>query len=474
MSACRDLDRYLDRSLDPTAREAFERHLRECDTCRAEVRDWRDIELNIMLCAETRSDFQPDPMQARRLIARARTRTVEQGQVRRRWIWGLGLTAAAAVATAIVVVVPRLGEPPAPAPSERLALRVIDDGGTSISPGDTVAGATWTAAASKRLLVELGRDRVGLSRSSRVEVVAAARERVRLRLHAGSVALDVVPRGRGEQVEVEAGPYLVAVIGTRFRVSKRPSAGVEVEVAEGRVRVLGAPGGIQEVAEAERLRLDHGRVRRTPMPAAARRSLERLLRNPEPVEAVATWDGAGVESFEVGPSERERAGKRRQAPKPRPVRVDELAEWRQWVLDGKYEAAERALGARVRRAPKDGAAWSLLADCRRKAGRFGPAVKAYRQASKVAEPSVANRARFMAASVLQDELGDHAAAVVLLRAYLAEGQALRPLEAAAEVRLARSLASLGRAEAARELLERVIERHPRSPAAAEAERMLRR
>ena len=87
---------------------------------------------------------------------------------------------------------------------------------------------------------------------------------------------------------------------------------------------------------------------------------------------------------------------------------------------------------------------------------------------------MANRARFMAASVLQDELGEHNAAVAMLRAYLAEGQALRPLEAAAQVRLARSLRRLGKLDAAREVLGAVLEQHPGTPAAADAKRLLSR
>lgn len=480
MSPCRDIEAYLDRSLEPAGRESFDEHLGHCQACRERVRNWRDIEVDIMLWAEARTDYQPDAMQARRLVSRARAHTREQQQraVRRPWVWATGFAAAAAAIIAVVVV-PRLGDQDAGLPpSEALAMRVIDNGGSDISPADTVAGATLTAATNKRLLVELGDDRVAVSRASRVDVVAAVADHVRLRLRAGSVALDVMPRKSGEKVEVEVGDYLVSVVGTRFMVSVRPSGGIEVDVAEGRVRVSGLSTGIQEVTEAQKLRVNKtGKAALTIMPTVGRRSLERLLRSPEPVEPVASWDnwdGAGVEPFEVGPRERERAAKRRKATRPRTSRADELTLWRQWVLDGKYDAAERALSERVKSASDDGNAWSLLADCRRKAGRYGPAVKAYRQASVVAEPAVANRARFMAASILQDELSDHGPAVALLRAYLAEGQALRPLEAAAQVRLARSLGKVGKHDAARELLEAVVEQHPGTPAAADARRLLSR
>jgi len=472
MSPCRDIEAYLDRSLDPAGRDAVDEHLGHCQACRERVRSWRDIEVDIMLWAEARSDFQPNSMDARRLVSRARAQTREHRGVGRRWGWAAGFAAAAAVVIAIVVI-PRVREPGVVAPaSQALAMRVIDNGGSDISPAGVVVGATLTAAKNKRLLLELGDDRVGVSRSSRVEVVAAVAEHVRLRLHSGSVALDVMPRKGGEKVEVEAGNFLVAVVGTRFMVSMRLNGSIEVDVAEGRVRVSGLSSGIQEVTEAQKLRVTKaGKAGLSPMPVVGRRSLERLLRSPEPVEPVATWDwdGAGVEPFQVGPRER---SKRRKGSKH--VRTDELALWRQWVLDGKYDAAERVLSERVAAAASDGDAWSLLADCRRKAGRFGPAVKAYRRAAGVAEAAVANRARFMAASLLQDELGEHSAAVAMLKAYLAEGQALRPLEAAAQVRLARSLRRLGRLDAARELLGAVLEQHPGTPAAADAKRLLSR
>jgi predicted Zn-dependent protease len=65
----------------------------------------------------------------------------------------------------------------------------------------------------------------------------------------------------------------------------------------------------------------------------------------------------------------------------------------------------------------------------------------------------ANRARFQAAVLLQDQLNQPRTAAELFREYLAAAVQWQPLRPWAELRLARCLASLGQRDEARRLIE---------------------
>ncbi|MEE8408983.1 MAG: tetratricopeptide repeat protein, partial [Myxococcota bacterium] len=121
---------------------------------------------------------------------------------------------------------------------------------------------------------------------------------------------------------------------------------------------------------------------------------------------------------------------------------------------------------------RDVEAWSLLADCRRKKNDWTGAVKAYREIIELGESAATNRARLKAASVLQGKLDDHEAAVPLLRAYIARGAPIRSLQAAARLRLARSLEALGKSDAAIKQMQTVADDYADTSAGREASELL--
>jgi TolA-binding protein len=145
---------------------------------------------------------------------------------------------------------------------------------------------------------------------------------------------------------------------------------------------------------------------------------------------------------------------------------------RQWLVAGNYEQAENALGARVTQAPRDYTAWWLLGECRRKRGDHAEAVAAYRQVISGGTPSEANRARYQAAVLLQDRLGDQHSAIALLKEYLKAMPTDRPLDAEARLRLGRGLLALGMATESRAVIEDIRHRYPGTPEAEQAVRLL--
>ncbi|MEE8408633.1 MAG: FecR domain-containing protein, partial [Myxococcota bacterium] len=367
MTQCHQIDAFLDRRMSSDEAAEFESHAARCADCAAMIEQWGDIEREVTKIADARWGYEPTPMAAQRLVQRATRRSHER--VRPAWGLRLGVGFAAAAAVVLAVVGVQLISP---APPATLRLALID-GETDAPLVDVAnAGTILASAGQRRVLVQLGDDRVGVSRFSRVEIVEAVANHTRLKLHAGSVGLRVAKRKAGDIVEVEVAGTLVTVVGTRFMVSLPPAGGIEVNVAEGRVRVEVPGHESVEVSAEEALHVTKaGGVRTTPMSTHAGRSLGRLLRDPDELPATATRAAAEREKQSTrSPSH---ALHRRPTPTRAKVEAD-LDLWRDWVLAGRYDAAERSLVGYLKSAQRDVEAWSLLADCRRKKNDWTGAV----------------------------------------------------------------------------------------------------
>jgi hypothetical protein len=161
---------------------------------------------------------------AMRAAERADLRVPRRGH-RRRWLAG-GFAACAAIAA--IVVLSRAGrEPAAPVASAPSRIVTPEGGASRFIVEDAVIDAGSDTS------VEVNRDRDGS---------------VTLVLARGSVDCDVAPRAGRGAFRVVAGDVEVAVVGTRFTVTRRPA--VRVDVARGKVRVT-ASGVTTYVAAGE-------------------------------------------------------------------------------------------------------------------------------------------------------------------------------------------------------------------------------
>jgi TolA-binding protein len=149
-----------------------------------------------------------------------------------------------------------------------------------------------------------------------------------------------------------------------------------------------------------------------------------------------------------------------------------VALWRQWILEGKLKQAEDALHMHLRSHSIDTEAMSILADCRRKAGKYADALETYKNLIMIAGRKQANRARFKAGVLMQEQLGNHFGAASLFEEYLASSSGSPLLRAKATVRLARSLISLGEKARARKLLGQVMRTYGGTSAAIQAREIL--
>ena len=468
MTPCQNLEPYFDRRLSALDTAAFEDHLSGCSSCRAEVEAWRAVEAKLTRFATADSPSSAEMRAAaERLVQRAR-RAESEARARPppwRWVGGIALAAAAAAVLAVVIV--RSG---GSNPSLPLALSVLRGEGREAAE----AQGSILRGDAAGLLARIGPDLIGVSANGRVEVLEAHNRHVRLRLYSGKMALQIQHRTHGEVVDVEARDVSVRVVGTRFMVTVTPQGQVAVAVKEGRVHVSTATGQALNVVGGEAaVPSAESSMQVAAISASDAQELETLLAPDGARQAPAHLVRHDEEPPRQAPSVGTSAARPRTQPRDKGLATaDDIAAWQRLILSGDYDGAERALSQHLKLFPRDVEAWSLVADNRRKAGRASDAVKAYRQVVRLSDGAPANRARWLAACILQDELNDPAAAQPLLRAYLAAKPGLRPLEAAAEVRLARSLVATGDRSQATAILKAVMEEHSGTPAADDARRQL--
>lgn len=223
--------------------------------------------------------------------------------------WAPALTwagAMAAIGLAVAVLWPSMPEPIAYRVEGEAESRLLDreitapiDGGRSIAFTDGSA--------------------VRLSPSARARVRQLRTEGATLVLDRGEATVSVRHRD-ATRWSVEAGPFLVRVTGTRFRVGWQPEAeSFELEVFEGEVRVRGPnlPERIVRGGEEVRERLK-AMIEQEPEPPAAEEPIEAPNTGPKPTYRKRTGptkpaDASGYEP-PARPSSAERSGRPGAAP----------------------------------------------------------------------------------------------------------------------------------------------------------------
>ena len=449
MKPCTQINDYIDGWMDRGDKAVFETHLEECATCRGIVDLWNGIESRCVRATEERDEAGSSDLEIERLVSRARgglepASRVKPGRV------AIFALAAAAVAALILVLF---------GPEQTV------DGRSEISPTTAVVEAEPVPLTDEIItpagtVASLGDDRIGLSSRGVLRVEESTGQTVRLTLERGELACSVARRDGDRRFLVEAGRYEVRVVGTRFSVFLGESGAVEVAVGEGTVEVF-RQGRLTETLHAgEKLS------------ASATGALNKDRAGDEDLTRLAALLGECAKINQVVEAgavmDEEKDSDRGQ----RPQQPDMVKQARRWIIEGRFDEAEQALDSHLQGAAKDTRAWMLLGDCRRNAGKWKGAVEAYDEVAKLSSP-LADRARFLAGSILQDRLGRHTEAADRFEAFLASG-AGHALEAEAKLRLARALLSTGREARARKLLGKVVSTHGGSAVADQAEGLLQR
>ncbi len=441
MSDCSKLQDYLARFLGESERACFETHLGECPHCRQAVKDAEKIDASVNDWLDTISVPTVTDSNRSRLVDLAKQQQPPPPRMRR-WI---PIAAAAGLVIALFAWL-LLGEtvntPATVAPTQKIASTetriLLDDGGTFTSASQA-RGELLEVPADGRLAVMAAGDRVEVTSASRAEIVNKGRNDARIRLHRGTVIVEAEKREETESLRVEAGDYVVEVIGTRFEVTLISETQVSVDVFEGTVAVLEPDGTRHEVGAGERIAFG--------------------AESESPEETVA--DSRPTSPQQARPN-----------PTNDPKTAFSYEQAKQLILAGDCDSALSLLEPHLQGRPDDARAWQMTADCKRKKKQWDAAVDAYREVIQSGDPKMSNRARFKAAVLLQTQQGRHGEAATLFSAYRKREKPLRPLTAEAMYREADSLVKLGRTTDAVALLKELATTHAGTSAAIQARRLL--
>ncbi|HJK95798.1 MAG TPA: FecR domain-containing protein [Polyangiaceae bacterium LLY-WYZ-14_1] len=353
-----------------------------------------------------------------------------EGRLDRRAAWRrpwVPLGAGGLVVAAAAALLLWLGGSEAPAPS----LPVV-------ASGARIAPASDAAAPSEVRLSE--GSRVAVRPGAQVDVVRGSRERVRLALRRGRADF-AVTRNPRRPFEVEAGPVLVTVVGTRFTVIRGDAPGggesVRVAVQEGQVRVRRPDGTVALLGADQVLRVDLSPSEDIGPPEAAA---------PEPLA-----DGPDAPVEEPGPNVGNSEPQAGADDQPR---------------------GSRSRGAGRRRSA-DGAADRLFAEAGRlrQGGRPAEAVARYENLVRQhPEDPRAALAAFEAGRLRMDRMGDAGGAARAFQRALALG-APAGVREDAMARLAQAFAGLGREERCLRARAAYLDAYPRGVHAAAVRRL---
>jgi len=464
MKICESLSAYLDGRLDEAGARAFEDHMGTCGECEGRVNAWRRIEAEVAALEEgERRSEEPTRSEAARLVERAEASRGAGPRL------PLSVAASAILAGAIGVL---LG----------LGLSGGEEAGAGDEEGAQERDRVYSTDALSSTTVRLGDDTLRLGPSGRFSVVESGIT-TRLRLERGSLACDVEDRSGGGGFAVIAGEFEVRVVGTRFLVDLASGdGGGRVVVSHGVVEVRDEKSAAFRLEEGEMLEMGEG----AGIAAADGEILARLddyfepLIGPEaPLGGVEEAEEPAARLDAVAPAPdgepedpKVSAGSRGERAVGEPDRSVGMELWKQWVAEGRLDEARFALERHLEGAPGDVEGWSLLADCERKMSDWEGAIAALGRVIEAGDSRAANRARFRAASMLQDRLRDHGRAVRVLEDFLENAKPGSQLEARGRIRIARSLVALGNTEEARRHLGEVLGSGGAEVTREEARRML--
>jgi len=471
VSPCEKLERFLENRLSGQEAFEFEAHLATCAECAKSVRDWQAVRgrfADWTRAQEPMSDADvPSPQAFSAAISQRLNAQRGIGSSRRRTVAIYSAVAAAAVAVIAVGYFSQnspknnerisVSHPRISAPVVVSVSRFSSDGQSETSQPVAV-GDTISSGSDGRALIRLKSDLVGLEKDSAVVVETISNARVSLRLEKGSVACAVHKRSGGAQFIVEAGVLRVTVVGTRFSVA-RGADETTVAVDEGIVKVsLNKKEQLLSAGESMAVTASLGAP--AAMSSDARHLMNRLL----------SMDAAPLLPIEESKDARALYRVRDEEPSG-VVNTGDMDSWRKLILEGQLAEAEEALTVHLKQTSKDVDARMLLATCQKKAGHPQQAIASYDEVI-LSGGSVANRARYLAGEISQEQLNDAGAAARYFSDYLENA----PLSAAnrpdARLRLARALFKLDRAKEARAILNALISEYGATPAAQSARKML--
>ncbi|MBN2530747.1 MAG: tetratricopeptide repeat protein [Deltaproteobacteria bacterium] len=486
MKNCHHLDGYIDNRLSADARQQFERHLASCSACSQSIAIWNRIGAEIKGIGQQQiAAMDPSPA----FLAMRHQRKFLSTKTVVKW----AVAAAVLVGLAVFIFVGQQAPEKVPSELEPPSFAAtFFEGNSSVRDVQVTAGTPIQLSAGLRAVVHLQQDEMGIKTGSTAIIEKASRQETVVHIKSGTLAFQVHRRAPKHPFVIHAGRYRVKVVGTQFSVALKEGTLLDVVVKEGIVEVTDtAHRHSERILDGRKLIAREGEPPTVSM-ATADDTLEidvLLGRAPEH----ASQKDVGSKDIAVSaasPANLPDKLKDRTALTPqevvstdseplkeahrnkRDVKNASVATWQQWVLEGRVDDAETALQAYLRHTTGNAEAWFLLADCQKRKKEYRQAVATYQKAIPHVSQRAGQTARYRAAAILQDNLGAHRDAILLLEKFLNEGKPSHQIEAEAMLRLGVSLRAVGETDRATNLFRQIVANHGATSAATRARKFL--
>lgn len=488
MKSCSFLENNTNWSLDPQIGEqsVFD-HIQNCPNCHTIINKWNAIDQAIVSLETDNPVLEESHSLAKQhsahlLVQRAqqlRDRPTLFGIRRNIALISLGLAQTTAVVVIALVLYANRDNTKGDQKTNNYYSVITDDLITS-KPFDPNVSVV-AAPSNSRITVQLGRDLIGLEEESSLRFDLFKEDETQVSLLGGTACFAAGRRNNHERLTVKAGKTTVKVLGTRFRVTRFSDETIEVATAEGKVGVENN-GRSWTIEKQQRLKIKaNGATEFSSLDEEDIRHIDAALSLQVGVytnkkQAIANNDNLGAivntDPIDSDDENLEIIAPSKTLPKTKTTLKDddELNKLQNLVRNGQIEEAEAALKLYLQKKPKEAAAWSLLADCNRKAAKWSDAVKALSKVEATGSFEDAQRARFRAGVILQDKLNLHEEACRKFDMYLTDSKGT--VKAEAMLRLAISKNACGKKAEANFILNNIVKEHRGTVAAEKAQKML--
>ncbi len=464
MIECKDLDRYMNRVMNLDEIQQFENHILSCASCELQVKQWRQIQLDLRELVNIRVPNITE-FGAKGLIHRAEIVSFSN-KSKKRYTTFVAATLTAAAAAALIFFF--LFDNSEKSLSTVDEVKTASSVGNSLSESENIINSNWEplfATEEAGVSVQIDDAIVGVGRTGRARILHSDKQTISIELQRGNIAVDM-PNSKGrKKLSIDAFGYKVSVLGTRFWVSAQKGQKLEVGVERGAVEVSDPNGNIRVVRAGGKLVASlEGSMTVDAVSDTDKTFVEQLLFPKIDTQVAEKADECSVDPLNCDDGRKASANTNEHV-----VSIDEI---RQWAVDGKHQKAARALKLYLVRKPNDVEALNLTADCMRKLGEYKEALNAYSKIIQVGSAVEKNRARFRAGAVLQDRMNKPLEAAKFFEEYLSKPSELRPNTVEARMRLANCMQSAGRDRQYRELLALIVKEHGGTDAAKKAKQKL--
>ena len=465
MKPCPELEALFAQHPDVLRREIYRSHLETCGTCRAAEASFEAFS-ELVRQADVQHFHHPpsietklDLLDAMRLYVATRNRRFTAPV----WIAAASLLLLVS-ATAAFFTTQRKATDTGDTVNTAVSVQRILKGRTTVDELSSFSLGRLLTGPGEQLSVRVNNDELQVAEQTNLGIVDTRESQTRVRLDRGTIHFEVQKRDAGGAFFVDASPYQVRVIGTRFSVTRRNEDDVTVSVSKGVVEVTGPHINTSRIAAGEQRHFSDERTATLLLSDIDSADESQLRETTLSAEIPVNIDSTSEKATQNG--------SRDSAIRTVTATARGPEAWRRMILAGAYEQVEDEILAHLDRRPRDWQSWALLADCLRKAGKYSRSVDSYQKVIHLAPASEANRARLTAGSLLQDRLARPRDAARLLEEYLQISKESSSIKAEIMVRLARAYIKTGRNDRAEPLLREVTNRHLGDPVAKKAEYLL--